>query len=65
MGCPRNIIAFRSHAPTGACIDSIRRDFLESGTVEGLDTSCLESESAGPFRLPRAAPSDDTEGEDG
>jgi pimeloyl-ACP methyl ester carboxylesterase len=50
-----------SHGVGGACIRGIHEAFLESGTIEGLDTSCVESMREGAFYVP-SPPEADREG---
>ena len=42
-----------SHGVGNSCLRSIQKQFLEKGTVEGLDTSCVETLKAEPFRIPK------------
>ncbi|MCH7572936.1 MAG: alpha/beta fold hydrolase [Planctomycetes bacterium] len=46
-----HVIAPGSHGVGGPCIDSIIEAFVEKGTIEGIDTSCVESMDLGPFVL--------------
>ena len=39
-------------AQNTACLDAIIREFLERGTTEGLDTSCVDELELPPFELP-------------
>ena len=41
-----------AHGVGGACIAQIEREFLESGTLKDLDTSCVEELSMAPLALP-------------
>jgi pimeloyl-ACP methyl ester carboxylesterase len=41
-----------SHGVGGPCIESILREFLERGTVEGLDTECVSRMRQPPWKLP-------------
>ncbi len=47
-----HVVAPGAHGVSGPCIDSIVRAFLERASVEGLDTSCVESMTLPPFELP-------------
>lgn len=47
-----HVVGPGSHGLDGPCIDSLVREVLSRGTVDGLDTSCVEEMSTGPFRLP-------------
>ena len=49
-----HIIAPGSHGVSGGCIDAIIRQVLERGSVDGIDTSCLDAMTAGPFVIPDA-----------
>jgi pimeloyl-ACP methyl ester carboxylesterase len=40
-----------AHGVGGECLRGIERQFLESGTVEGLDTSCIDNLEVGQFKL--------------
>ena len=42
------------HGVGGPCIGEIRKAFVETGTVEGLDTSCLAERPPTEFVLPGA-----------
>lgn len=50
----RHIVAPAAHGVGGPCIDVITRDFLDRGTAEDLDTSCVENMSFPSFELPPA-----------
>ena len=41
-----------AHGVGNPCLTSIQKQFLETGTLEGLDISCLEALKAGPFLIP-------------
>ncbi len=41
-----------AHGVGGPCIERIQREFLERGSVEGLDTSCVEDLRMAPLALP-------------
>jgi len=43
-----------THGVGGPCIEAIMRQFLETGRVEGLDTSCTASIHLPPLALPAA-----------
>lgn len=54
------VVAHGHHSPEGGlthpeCIDAIIGDFLDRGSVEGLDTSCVETMKRGPFFTDPAA----------
>jgi pimeloyl-ACP methyl ester carboxylesterase len=50
-----HLIVPGSHGAGGPCIESVLREFLGSGTVDGLDTDCVEHMRLPPFTLPKAA----------
>jgi len=50
------VVPGAGHGVGGDCADEIERQFVESGSIEGLDTSCLEARPPTEFVLP-----DDTE----
>jgi hypothetical protein len=41
------------HVPGSACVDSITERLYLTGSVRGLDTSCVAAERLPPFALPR------------
>lgn len=41
-----------AHDINGPCVDQIRKQFLDSGTVKGLDTSCLKFMKLPKLRMP-------------
>ena len=43
------------HGVGGPCVNELVRQFIESASVEGLDTSCLEARPPTEFVLPEAA----------
>jgi pimeloyl-ACP methyl ester carboxylesterase len=43
------------HVPMGACALALQRQLIERGSVQGLDTSCVNSEPATRFVVPTAA----------
>ena len=47
-----HVVAPGSHGLGGACIDGLIAALLQSGSVEGLDTSCVESLRFPAFELP-------------
>ena len=47
-----HIVAPGSHGVGGSCITSITREFIESGDVENVDTSCVNDLRRTPYRLP-------------
>ena len=42
-----------AHGVSGQCVQSIQREFLERGSVQGLDTSCTSQMKLPPLTLPR------------
>ncbi len=48
-----HIVAPAAHGVGGPCIDRIEKAFLESGTVENLDISCVEKLKLPPLFLPK------------
>ncbi len=46
-----HVIAPGTHGLGGPCVDGMMRNFLESGSVDGLDTSCVESMRLPPYSL--------------
>ena len=48
-----HIVAPGAHDVGGGCINRIRNQFLESGTVEGLDLSCVKQMKLPPLYLPK------------
>lgn len=46
-----HIVAPGVHGVGGECLRRIERQFLESGSVEGLDTSCVDALEAGKFKV--------------
>lgn len=48
-----HVVAPAAHGVGGPCIESIQRAFLESGKVEGLDTSCVDKLKLPPLFLPK------------
>ncbi len=46
-----HIVAPGAHGVGGECLRRIERQFLESGSVEGLDTSCVDALEAGKFKV--------------
>ena len=46
-----HLIVAGAHGVRGSCVDSITRSFVASGTLEGLDTSCVEGVTLPPFVL--------------
>ena len=49
------VIPGAGHVFGGECLDSIQRQFIEAGTLDGLDTSCIQSRPREEFVLPLAA----------
>jgi pimeloyl-ACP methyl ester carboxylesterase len=47
-----HLVVPAAHGAGGPCISTIRHEFLEKGSVEGLDTSCVSEISLPPFNLP-------------
>ena len=48
------VVPGAGHGIGGFCIQKIQQEFIESGTVEGLDVSCLEERPPTEFALPAA-----------
>lgn len=48
------VVPGAGHVFGGFCIQKIQQDFIESGTVEGLDVSCLKERPPTEFVLPAA-----------
>jgi len=48
-----HLVSPGAHGVGNSCLRSIQKQFLEKGTVEGLDTSCVETLKAEPFRIPK------------
>lgn len=46
-----HVVAPGSHGVGGPCIGAIIEAFIEVGSIEGLDTSCVEGMDLGPFVL--------------
>ena len=46
-----HLVAPGAHGVGGPCIGAIQKAFLESGTVDGLDTSCVADLALPPFDL--------------
>ena len=46
------VVEGAGHGVGGPCIGQIQRSFIEAGTVDGLDTSCLEERPPTEFVLP-------------
>lgn len=47
-----HVIAPAAHGVGGACINSLQQQFLETGSVKGLDTSCVADMKLPPLVLP-------------
>ncbi len=47
-----HVIVPGPHGVGGACINSIMQEFLDKGSVDGIDTSCTADEKLPPFALP-------------
>lgn len=47
-----HLVVPAAHGAGGPCITTIRHEFLEKGSVEGLDTSCVSEIRLPPFNLP-------------
>ncbi|NIR43803.1 MAG: alpha/beta fold hydrolase [Gemmatimonadetes bacterium] len=45
-----HVVAPGAHGLGGSCITGIERQFLETASVEGIDTSCVKEMSLPPFR---------------
>lgn len=51
----RHVIVAQGHGATDrACASAVTTAFIEAGTVDGLDVSCLEAVALPPFELPAA-----------
>ena len=48
-----HLIVPGAHVVGNRCLTNIQKQFLETGTVEGLDISCMETLKAGRFRIPK------------
>ena len=48
-----HVVAPCAHDIGGPCIDAIHRQFLESGTVEGLNIDCVKQMKLPPLHLPK------------
>lgn len=48
-----HIIVPGAHGIGGKCITKIMKDFLESGSAKGIDTSCTKTIKMPPFTLPK------------
>ncbi|UCC74256.1 MAG: alpha/beta fold hydrolase [Gemmatimonadota bacterium] len=46
-----HLVVPAAHGARGSCIRGIRSEFLEKGSLEGLDTSCVSEMSLPPFNL--------------
>jgi pimeloyl-ACP methyl ester carboxylesterase len=46
------VVPGSGHGAFGPCIGQIQQQFIESGTVDGLDTSCVEARPPTEFVLP-------------
>jgi pimeloyl-ACP methyl ester carboxylesterase len=46
-----HVVAPGAHGVGGKCIESIKKQFLQSGSIEGLDVSCVDSIKLTPFRI--------------
>ena len=46
-----HLVVSGAYGEGGACITSIRKQFLEKGTVKDLDISCVESVELRRFRI--------------
>lgn len=58
-----HVIAPGSHGVNGLCIDAIVEAFIEAGSIEGIDTSCVDSMDLGPFVLKRNDVAEEEAGE--
>jgi pimeloyl-ACP methyl ester carboxylesterase len=45
-----------THTPTNACIEGLARKLFATGSVKGLDPSCVAREPIPPFALPESGP---------
>ena len=48
-----HLISPGAHGVGNPCLTGIQKQFLELGTVEGLDTSCVKELKTGRFRIPK------------
>ena len=48
-----HLVSPGAHGVGNPCLRDIQKQFLEKGTGEGLDTSCVETLKAGRFRIPK------------
>ena len=48
-----HLVSPGAHVVGNPCLRDIQKQFLETGTVEGLDTSCVETLNAKPFKIPK------------
>lgn len=48
-----HLVAPGAHVVGNSCLSSIQKQFLETGTVEGLDVSCVKTLKAGQFMIPK------------
>ncbi len=48
-----HLVSPGAHGVGNSCLTGIQKQFLEIGTVEGLDISCVKELKAGPFRIPK------------
>jgi pimeloyl-ACP methyl ester carboxylesterase len=46
-----HVVVPGAHGVFGSCTDSIMREFLTRGSVNGIDTSCVKSMALPPFRI--------------
>jgi hypothetical protein len=47
-----HLVVPAAHGAGGPCITKIRHEFLEKGSIEGLDTSCASEIRLPTFNLP-------------
>ena len=49
------VVPGAAHTPENACTRSIRHQLFRTGTIQGLDTSCIANARPEPFKLPAPA----------
>ena len=49
------VIAGGAHTPENTCTQSIRKQLFQTGTTQGIDTSCVAAMQPLPFKLPASA----------
>lgn len=46
------VVPGAGHGVAGSCVEALELQLIESGSVQGLDPSCVEAAPSPPFRLP-------------